>query len=86
MTSILDFWPCCSFLQPTLYILRCVYSEDRCCQSVSVVVVQCVCPGCLFRRVGLNFALMMTVNYAVDYFGSVALTIILQLITFDVWP
>jgi len=29
---------------------------------------------------------MMTVNYAVDYFGSVALTIILQLITFDVWP
>ena len=37
------------------------------CYSVNAFIVLYVCLGCWFRSVALNFGLMKTVSYAVDY-------------------
>jgi hypothetical protein len=57
---------------------------DALCYGVCFLVVLYVCPGCWFSCVAFNFGLMKTVNYAVDYVSIMALTMRVQLITFEV--
>lgn len=84
----MDCWQCSFVLYSAHYIYWGVYipKVDVFCKSVYFLVVLYVCPGCWFGCGGLHFGLMNTVIYEADYFWSVALTKIVQLIAFEVWP